>query len=334
MVIVAAPDKFRGTATALEVTDAIESAGVAAGADVRRCPLADGGEGTLDVFGGANRWTEVTGPLSARVNAGWRLDGARAVIEMSTASGLIEAGGAARNDPVQATSKGTGELLVAAMAAGARDLLVGLGGSASTDGGLGAVQALLLRSHDPLVDVRTRVCADVTTRFLDAARVFGPQKGADAAVVEQLSGRLLRIRGYYRDRFGIDVQELIGGGAAGGLAGGLAALGAELVDGFGTLADQAGLDAALDGADLVVTGEGRLDRGSFDGKVVGGVIARAAAAGVPVLVIVGDLDPEVVVPPHVTVVALLPAYGRDRAMTATAACVTAAVAAHLAGIPR
>ncbi len=333
MVIVAAPDKFRGTATALEVTDAIDAAGAASGAQVRRCPLADGGEGTLDVFGGANRWTDVTGPLGTRVSAGWRLDGTRAVIEMSTASGLVEAGGAAGNDPFQATTKGTGELLVAAMKAGARDLVVGVGGSATTDGGLGAVQALLLGSHDPLVDVRVRVCADVTTRFLDAARVFGPQKGADPDGVARLSRRLQQVRGYYRDRFAIDVQDLVGGGAAGGLAGGLAALGAELVDGFSTLAEQAGLDTALAGADLVVTGEGRLDSGSFDGKVVGGVIGRAAAAGVPVLVIAGDVDPNVVVPPNVTVAALMSAYGRDRAMTATAACITEAVAAHLAGIP-
>ena len=246
------------------MADAIAAAGVASGVEVRRCPLADGGEGTLDVFGGANRWTEVTGPLGTRVSAGWRLDGTRAVIEMSTASGLVEAGGAAGNDPFRATTKGTGELLVAAIAAGARDLLVGVGGSATTDGGLGAVQALLLRSHDPLVDVSGCGCAPMSppgswTRPGSSARRRAPMPTASSSS----PGGCNRSGGYYRDRFGVDVQELVGGGAAGGLAGGLAALGAELVDGFGTMADAAGFDAALAGADLVITGEGRLDRGSL-----------------------------------------------------------------------
>ncbi len=328
-VVVAAPDKFRSTATARQVVDAVAAAVEGAGGVVRRCPLADGGEGTLDAFGGANRWSEVTGPLGTTVRAGWRLDGTTAVLEMAEASGLVVAGGRDGNAPELATTRGTGELLAEAMTAGATRILVGAGGSASTDGGLGAVQALLLRSHHPFRDMTVLVCADVTTAFVDAAAVFGPQKGADAAAIGRLTARLTRTAHYYRDRFGVDVTTLPRAGAAGGLAGGLAALGADLVDGFAAIADLAGLDTALDGADLVVTGEGRLDDASLHGKVVGGVIERAARSGVPVLVIAGQVDRAVVLPAAVTVVSLSDRFGRDRALGETSELITAVVTEHL-----
>ncbi len=145
----------------------------------------------------------------------------------------------------------------------------------------------------------------------------------------RLTTRLNRTAHYYLDRFGVDVTTLARAGAAGGLAGGLAALGAELVDGFAAIADLVDLDAALDGAGLVVTGEGRLDGASLDGKVVGGVIDRAARFGVPVLVIAGQVDPAVVLPAGVTAVSLIDRYGRDRAFGQTTALVTAAVTEHL-----
>jgi glycerate kinase len=328
-VVVAAPDKFRSTATARQVVDAVAAAVEIGGGVVRRCPLADGGEGTLDAFGGANRWSEVTGPLGNPVRAGWRLDGTTAVLEMAEASGLLVAGGVDGNAPELATTRGTGELLAAAMAAGATEILVGAGGSATTDGGLGAVQALLLTSHRPFRDVSVRVCADVTTGFADAAAVFGPQKGADAAAIARLTARLIRTAHYYLDRFGVDVTTLPRSGAAGGLAGGLAALGAELVDGFAAIADLVGLDVALRGADLVVTGEGRLDGASLQGKVVGGVIDRAARSGVPVLVIAGHIDPAVVLPAAVTAVSLTDRFGRERAFGETAELIAAVVTEHL-----
>ena len=142
MRVLAAPDKFRGTATAAEVAGAVASAVAAVGGRARSVPLSDGGEGFLDVFGGPNRTAVVTGPLGGTVEAGWRLEGRTAVVEMARASGLVLAGGVAGNDPVSATTTGTGELIAAALDAGARRIVVGHGGSASTDGGLGAVKAL------------------------------------------------------------------------------------------------------------------------------------------------------------------------------------------------
>jgi glycerate kinase len=329
LTIVAAPDKFRSTASARQVVAAIVVGVAGSDANVRSCPLADGGEGTLDAFGGANRWTDVAGPLGGFVNAGWRLDGQAAVLEMATASGLQLAGGPAHNRAEEATTRGTGELLVAAISAGAVDIVIGVGGSATTDGGLAAVQALLLGSHDPFRGVRVRVCADVTTGFLDAATVFGPQKGADPDAVDRLSARLGRIAHYYRDRFGIDVTTMPRAGAAGGLAGGLAALGAELVDGFAAIAERVGLDDALAGADLVITGEGRLDAASLQGKVVGEVCARAASVGLPVLVVAGSIEDGLELPSGVTAVSLVERFGTERALTETTGCISAVVADQL-----
>lgn len=329
--IVAAPDKFRGTATAPQIARAVADAAHLHGIACTEMPLADGGEGTLDVFGGANRSTTVTGPLGEPVCAGWRLDGDRAVIEMAAAAGLLLAGGAEHNDPLAATTRGVGELIAAAIVAGARHVLVGVGGSATTDGGAGALEVLAPPARPAAAPpgVHLQVCADVRTRFLDAARVFGPQKGADPAQVAALSERLVRQRDDYRDRFGVDVQRLDGSGAAGGLAGGLAAIGADIVDGFGTLAAAAGLDTALRGADLVVTGEGRFDATSLRGKVVGGVIDGARVRSVPVLVVCGSADPDVPPPAGTTVIPLVEAYGRQRAMDEVTACVTDAVSREL-----
>jgi glycerate kinase len=146
--VLAAPDKFRGTVTAREAAAAMCLGATAAGWSCHALPLADGGEGTLDALGGPTRTSVVTGPLGAPVEAGWRLDGERAVLEMSRASGLALAGGEAGDDPVGATTRGTGELVAAAAAAGAREIVVGVGGSATTDGGAGALEAVshLIRS--------------------------------------------------------------------------------------------------------------------------------------------------------------------------------------------
>ena len=141
--ILAAPDKFRGSASAREVAAGVAAAADAVGWSCVQLPLADGGEGTLDAFGGANRSTTVTGPLGGRVDAEWRLgDDGVAVVESALASGLVLAGGAEGNDPVRATSRGTGQLVAAAIAGGARRVIVSLGGSATTDGGLATVEEL------------------------------------------------------------------------------------------------------------------------------------------------------------------------------------------------
>jgi glycerate 2-kinase len=325
--VVAAPDTFRGTAAAAEVAAAIGRAATAAGWTVDEVPLADGGEGTLDVLGGPNRTTTVTGPLGDAVAAPWRFAGRGAVIEMARASGLELVGGPEGNDPVAATSSGTGELLSAAVDAGCRRIVVGVGGSASTDGGLGAVRAL-----EPLARLRgveLVVACDVRTRFVDAAAVFAPQKGASPAQVELLRRRLERLADVYLRSYGVDVRQLDGSGAAGGLAGGLAAAGARLVPGFDLVADEVDLADRLDGTDLVVTGEGFLDEQSFEGKVVGGVAALAAGAGVPVLAVVGRVLDGVALPEGVEVVSLVDAVGEERALADTSAAVEEVVAARL-----
>lgn len=326
MRVLAAPDKFRGTATAADVAGAVAAAVRAAGGRAREVPLSDGGEGFLEVFGGANRTTVVTGPLGDPVRAGWRVDGRSAVIEMARASGLVLAGGAAGNDPVAATTAGTGELIAAALDAGARRIVVGHGGSATTDGGLGAVRALFPTARLRGVDLLAAV--DVETRFTLAADEFAPQKGATPRQVELLRRRLERLAQVYRDEHGIDVDALVGSGAAGGLAGGLAAVGARIVSGFDLIADDLDLAGAMERCDLVVTGEGFVDAASFEGKVVGGVVELAAEVGVPVLVVAGELFDDA--RRRVDAVSLVERFGRARALGDPLACITEVVADRLA----
>lgn len=288
MRILAAPDKFRGTASAEEVAQAIAAAAQRVSASCDIALPADGGEGTLEALGGGNRRSIVTGPDGSPVSAPWRLVRGVAVIEMALASGLAVAGGAANNDPINATSKGTGELIAEAIRDGAHRVIVGVGGSATTDGGFDALRAL--PSDAQMRGVDLIVACDVRTRFLEAAAVFAPQKGASVAQVEFLRRRLVRLAQIYLNEYDIDVTSLPGAGAAGGLAGGLAARGARLVNGFDLVASELCLRDRIAEASLVVTGEGRLDATSFEGKVVGGIVGLAATAGVPVLAVVGSVD--------------------------------------------
>lgn len=317
MRVVAAVDKFRGTATAAEVAGAIGHACWERGHDCTELALADGGEGLLDVLGGANRTSTVTGPLGTPVEAAWRLHRGTAVIEMARASGLALAGGAEHNDPLNATTAGTGELVDAAVTAGATRVIVGLGGSATTDGGLGALRAL--RSPTRLRGIELLVACDVTTRFTDAARVFGPQKGATPAQVKLLTGRLERLAQQYADDFGVDVESITGSGAAGGIAGMFAALGGTLVPGFDLVADELDLHDAIHDADLVITGEGHLDAQSFEGKVVGGVQRLCDEAGVPVAAIVGIADDAV--RDRIPTWAIADRFGEERAVREPLWCV-------------
>jgi glycerate kinase len=326
MRVVAALDKFRGTASAAEVARAVTAAAATVGARTREVPLSDGGEGFLEVFGGANRSTTVSGPLGSAVDAGWRLDGRTAVIEMARASGLALVGGPAGNDPVAADTAGTGELISAAMDAGARRIIVGHGGSATTDGGLGAVKALFPSAR--LRGVELVAAVDVETLFVDAADRFAAQKGASGAQVELLRRRLERLAQVYRDEHGVDVDGLVGAGAAGGLAGGLAAVGAQIQPGFELITDELDLVNAVEGVDLVVTGEGFVDASSFEGKVVGGIVELAGELGVPVLVVAGEVFDGV--GDRVEAVSLVDTFGRERAMSDPLGCVTEVVAGHLA----
>ena len=326
MRVIAAPDKFRGTATAAEVATAVARAVHAAGGRCAEVPLADGGEGTLEALGGPNRSTVVTGPLGDPVDAEWRLTHGVAVVEMARASGLELVGGAAGNDPIAAATHGTGELIASALDAGARRVIVGVGGSATTDGGLGALRALYPLQR--LRAVELVVACDVTTRFLAAADVFAPQKGASPAQVELLRRRLDRLAQVYQEEYGLDVTDLVGSGAAGGLAGGLAAVGASLEPGFDLIAEELDLAEQMEGAALVVTGEGFLDEQSFDGKVVGGVAELAAELSVPLLVVAGEVFDGV--EGRVDAVSLVERFGRDRALADTLTCITEAVSDHLA----
>jgi len=323
--VLAAPDKFRGTATAPEVAAAVARAATAAGAAADEVPLADGGEGTLEALGGANKVTTVTGPLGDPIDAAWRLDRRTAVIEMARASGLEVVGGPEGNDAVAASTYGTGELIAAAVERGAREVIVGVGGSATTDGGLGALRAL--EPAQRLRGVDLRVACDVRLPFVEAAEVFGPQKGASPAQVELLRRRLERLAQIYLEEHGVDVTDLEGAGAAGGLAGGLAALGAHLEPGFDLVADAVDLDERLEACDLVVTGEGYLDEQSFDGKVVGGVVTLAGEVGVPVLVVAGEVIEDL--PEGLDAVSLTERFGGERSRLDTLACIEEVVAERL-----
>jgi glycerate kinase len=328
--VVAAPDKFRGTAGAPDIAGAIAAAAKAAGWQCDEVPMADGGEGTLEALGGANRSTLVTGPLGDSVEAAWQLNGTRAVIEMARASGLELVGGPDGNDPIAATTYGTGELIAAALDAGVRRIIVGVGGSATTDGGLGALRAIYPLQRLRGVDLQ--VACDVRTKFIEAAEVYAPQKGASAAQVELLRRRLERLAQVYLDEHGFDVRTVEGAGAAGGLAGALAAVGAALVDGFDLVADEVGFDDALEGADLVITGEGFVDAQSFEGKVVGGVAQRAAAADVPMFVVAGEVYDDAGA--RVDAVSLVERFGEDRARGETCACVEEVVFERLQALSR
>ncbi len=288
--MVIAPDKFRGSATAAEVAEAMARAARAAGWTFDLAPVSDGGEGFCAALGGRARPLQVRGPLGRLVDSAWfELDGGEtAAVEMAKASGLDLAGGPEGNDPIAADTAGTGELIAAAVKAGSRQIFVGMGGSATTDGGWGALE--VLEPHSRLSGILLVVACDVTTRFLDAAATFSPQKGATPAQAQLLARRLERLAQLYRDRFGVDVQDIEGSGAAGGLAGGLAALGATLVSGFDLVADRIDLAERIQGADLVITGEGLLDAESFHGKAVGGVAALAREGGVPVMVLAGNAE--------------------------------------------
>ena len=337
MHVVVATDKFRGTATAAEVGGAVATAVEGTGGECDVMRVADGGEGFLDAMGGANRTTLVTGPLGDPVEAAWRISSGQAVVEMAQASGLaLVADG--DHDPVAASTYGTGELIGAAIDAGAKRVLVGVGGSATTDGGFGALRALYPLQRLRGIDIR--VACDVRTRFVDAAEVFAPQKGSTPTQVELLRRRLERLAEVYLQEYGVDVIDLEGSGAAGGLAGGLAAVGATLERGFDLVADEVDLFGRIEGADLALTGEGFVDAESFEGKVVGGVLTLAGELGIPTLVVAGEVfDPDQVTElaaqvsdAPVTFVSLVERFGETRARTGTLACVSDVVAEYLGGL--
>jgi len=298
-----APDSFKGAFGADEVAEAIAAGVEAGGGEADRCPVADGGEGTMEVLlgalGGERRSAQVHDPLRRPIEAEYALlaDGETAVVEMAQASGLSLVAPEER-DAERADTFGSGELIAAAIAAGAKRVLVAVGGSATTDGGRGALEALRQseaafvlctsngeqKTNAEEIRVDVEVLCDVRTAFEDAARVFAPQKGADAAAVARLTKRLDELAAELpRDPRGVPMT-----GCAGGLSGGLWAHGAELRPGAEFVLDALDFDGRLTRADAVVSGEGRFDSQSLEGKIVGAIAERCVAAGKPLHLIVGE----------------------------------------------
>lgn len=292
--VLVAPDSFKGTFSAAEAAAAMARGLREAGREAHELPVADGGEGTMDVLvaalGGEIRAVTVSDPLGRPVEAAFALlpDGS-AVVEMARASGLSLVDESER-DAWAASTRGTGELIVAAVEAGATHVIVTVGGSATSDGGAGALEAL---SDAGLTDgsaIEMDVVCDVRVPFEQAPRIFGPQKGADPAMVERLERRLDELAATFpRDPRGEPMT-----GCAGGLSGGLwAACGATLVPGAAYVLDAIGFDPLMRGSAFVVTGEGSLDEQTLQGKIVGEVATRCRQGGVTCHAIVGrnQLDP-------------------------------------------
>jgi glycerate kinase len=286
-----APDSFKGTFSAAEVAAAIARGLRSAGRAAEELPVADGGEGTLAALmatlPGELEHASVSDPLGRPVEAAFGLidEGRTAIVEMAQASGLGLVAEAER-DAWTASTRGTGELIAAAVAAGVERVMVTVGGSATTDGGAGALEALA----EAELSVEMDVLCDVRTPFEDAARVFGPQKGADPALVRKLTRRLERQAARMRrDPRGQPMT-----GCAGGLSGALwSEHDARLHDGSAFVLGALGFDERMRAAAFVVTGEGRIDEQTLQGKLVGEVATRCRQAGVPCHGVVGkiELDP-------------------------------------------
>ncbi|GAC1429496.1 MAG: glycerate kinase [Chloroflexota bacterium] len=329
MKILIAPAAFKGSLAAIEVAAAMATGARAAGPDldVVEVPLADGGEGTAAALvaasGGELRTVRGEGPLGAPVDAAYGLlpGGETAVIEMATASGLWLLR-REEYDALHASTYGTGQVVRAALEAGRRRLIVGVGGSATVEGGAGLAEALGIRLLDragqligrggaalsaldrieiggrhPLLDgVEVVVACDVTNPLTGpegAAAVFGPQKGASAAQVALLDTNLAHLAAIIERDLGVAVAGLPGAGAAGGLAAGLIAfLGARVAGGFDTVAAAVDLPERVRGCDLILTGEGRVDGQTLHGKVIAGIARVAHAQGVPVVVLAGGILPD------------------------------------------
>ena len=325
MRIVVAPQEFKGSLTAIQAAQAIADGLRRAlpDAELVLVPMADGGPGTVEavVTAKGGRWqkTTVRGPLGATIDAAWGItDGDTAVIEMAAASGLVLMPEGQR-DPRIASTYGTGQLIAAALAAGCRRIIVGMGGSATNDGGAGVAQALGARLLDDdardlppggaalarlaridvsgldprLRQARLFAATDVFNPLCGpqgASAVYGPQKGATPEMVRELDAALARYAAVLERDLGVRVLDVAGAGAAGGMGAGLVAfLGAEILPGAKLVADAVGLEQRMAGADLVIAGEGRLDSQTGFGKAPWEVARLAREAGLPVIAIAGAL---------------------------------------------
>jgi glycerate kinase len=336
--VLIAPDKFKGSLSAADVAAAIARGIAATGPDARTelLPIADGGDGTVEAAlaaGFTAHEAEITGPTGERITARWAQSGADAVLELAETSGLrrlpLDEAGRMRPDHSRASTRGLGELILAARAAGAEHLVIGLGGSSSTDGGAGLLAALgarlldadgteipdghagldalasadLAPARSALAGVRLEAACDVTNPLLGpegAAAIFGPQKGLATPDVPAADATLRRWADAVEEGGGPSdpsaapapaaLRERPGAGAAGGTGFALYALGAQFVSGADAVLELLGFDAALSRADVVITGEGRLDRQTLSGKGPAEVARRAADAGARVIAVAGSLE--------------------------------------------
>ncbi|MBZ4645925.1 MAG: glycerate kinase [Clostridia bacterium] len=325
MKIIIAPDSFKGSNTTIAVANTIEKGirKVFPDAEIVKIPIADGGEGTVDalVLGAGGKFKEitVTGPLGEKVQAKYGiLDNGAAVIEMAAASGLPLVPENKKN-PMVTTTYGTGELIKAALDDGCRKIVIGIGGSATNDGGLGMAQALGVSFKDKdgkelgygggeleklavidvsnidprIKDTEIIIACDVSNPLCGekgASAVYGPQKGATPEMVKQLDANLRHFARIIKEQLGQDIIDVPGTGAAGGLGAGLIVFcGAQLKSGIETVLDVVNIDRHLPTTDLVITGEGKIDGQSIYGKVPVGVGQRVKKYNLPVLAIVGDI---------------------------------------------
>ncbi len=317
LTVVVAPDSFKGSLTSVQVAEALRAGWLRARPtdEVLVAPLADGGEGTLVAIAAAGGWdwceTDAHDPLGRPVRARWlrSTDGSRGIVELAEASGLSRLT-ARERDPMAASTLGTGEVIRAALDAGVRRITLGIGGSATTDGGAGILQALGakvgdhgvdLDSLDPrLAEVELRIACDVTNPLLGdrgAAATYGPQKGATLHDVRALNRRLERFADALEAATGRRERDTPGAGAAGGTGFGLLAIrdrlrSLELVPGVGLVMDETDLACKLSRADLVLTGEGRIDEQTAFGKTALGVAMRALEAGLPCVAVGGGVTPQ------------------------------------------
>jgi len=336
MKIIIAPDSFKGSLTAIEAAEAIADGvrSVYPAAELVLLPLADGGEGTVEAFvratGGQRMTTSVCGPRpQSSVNAAWaRLgpQGETTVIEMASATGLTLLPYELRN-PLHSTTYGVGQLMLAAANSGAKQIIVGLGGSATNDGGAGALQAMGVKFFDmsgkliqkqlsggDLIDIarmdmqdlssafrhlEIRIASDVSNPLLGengASAVYGPQKGASAEMILHLEAGMVNYAYVLKRDTGRDVTDWPGAGAAGGLGAGLmACLDVTIQSGIDLILDAAGFEEKIQGADFVFTGEGRIDAQTLHGKTISGVVKRCQMDGsIPVIAFAGSVVTEAV----------------------------------------
>jgi glycerate kinase len=353
LTVLVAPDSFKGSLTSVEVARALADGWRRArpADEVRLAPLADGGEGTLVAIEAAGGWawrtTPAHNPLGREIQASWLISasGERAVVELAAASGLSRLA-PGELDPVAASTYGTGEVLRAALDAGIRRIDLGVGGSATTDGGLGILAALglgmtvepalavHLEELDPrLGEVDLRIASDVTNQLLGqtgAAAVYGPQKGAGPVDVRNLDAALARWADALESATGRRERDTPGAGAAGGTVFGLACLrdrfrSFAIVPGVDLVMEAAGFDAKLAGADLVLTGEGRIDAQTGFGKTALGVARRARAAGVPCVAVGGGVEPEGIAALAAVGAVAVPAVERPQSLEQAMAAGTASL---------